>query len=69
MTKLIKVKDLPNGVIVWYKNTILGIKGSTLSNEFDEFYVEKCVGNVFDYELLAKKTRQGYIKLERIEND
>lgn len=59
-----KIKELKDGSIVWYKNTILGIKGFTLSKDFDEFEVVKIEGNPFDYELKAKKTKQGFIKIE-----
>lgn len=52
-----KVKELKDGSIVWYKNTIFGIKGLTLSKTLDELEVEKIKGNPFDYELKVRETR------------
>lgn len=52
-----KIKELKDGSIVWYKNTILGIKGLTLSKTFDDLEVEKIKGNPFDYELKVRETR------------
>lgn len=54
-----KVKELKDGSIVWYKNTILGIKGLTLSKTFDDLEVEKIKGNPFDYELKVSEIKQG----------
>lgn len=54
-----KVKELKDGSIVWYKNTIFGIKGLTLSKTLDELEVEKIKGNPFDYELKVRETKQG----------
>lgn len=54
-----KVKELKDGSIVWYKNTIFGIKGFTLSKTLDELEVEKIKGNPFDYELKVRETKQG----------
>lgn len=54
-----KIKELKDGSIVWYKNTILGIKGFTLSKTFDDLEVEKIKGNPFDYELKVRETKQG----------
>lgn len=54
-----KIKELKDGSIVWYKNTILGIKGLTLSKTFDDLEVEKIKGNPFDYELKVRETKQG----------
>lgn len=53
-----KVKELKDGSIVWYKNTIFGIKGFTLSKTLDELEVEKIKGNPFDYELKVRETKQ-----------
>ena len=53
-----KVKELKDGSIVWYKNTIFGIKGLTLSKTLDELEVEKIKGNPFDYELKVRETKQ-----------
>ena len=54
-----KVKELKDGSIVWYKNTVFGIKGFTLSKTFDDLEVEKIKGNLFDYELKVRETKQG----------
>ena len=54
-----KVKELKDGSIVWYKNTIFGIKGVTLSKTLDELEVEKINGNPFDYEVKVRETKQG----------
>lgn len=54
-----KIKELKDGSIVWYKNTVFGIKGLTLSKTFDDLEVEKIKGNPFDYELKVRETKQG----------
>lgn len=54
-----KIKELKDGSIVWYKNTVFGIKGLTLSKTLDELEVEKIKGNPFDYELKVRETKQG----------
>lgn len=54
-----KVKELKDGSIVWYKNTIFGIKGLTLSKTLNDLEVEKIKGNPFDYELKVRETKQG----------
>ena len=40
-----KVKDMPNGTILWNGYNILGIKGSTLENKYGEKYynTDKCM--------------------------
>ena len=53
-----KVKELKDGSIVWYKNTVFGIKELTLSKTFDDLEVEKIKGNPFDYELKVRETKQ-----------
>lgn len=59
-----KIKDLPNGMIVWYKNKVLGVTGCTLPKEFEEYDVRKIIGNGFDYEICARLTKKGWIKDE-----
>lgn len=56
-----KVKELKDGSIVWYKNTVFGIKGLTLSKTLDELEVEKIEGKSFDYnyKLKVRETKQG----------
>ena len=52
---MIKVKDLEDGKILWYKDNILGIKGSTLDSKYDEEYCKALLGNKFDYVLIPKE--------------
>ena len=56
-----KIKELKDGSIVWYKNTIFGIKGLNLSKTLDELEVEKIEGKSFDYnyKLKVRETKQG----------
>lgn len=58
-----KIKNLEPGCIIWYKNSVLGITGLTLPQEFYDFDCEKITGNPVDYEIKAKKTKEGWIKL------
>lgn len=37
---LVKVKDMPNGAILWKGNTILGIKGDTLEEHGEKYSIE-----------------------------
>ena len=46
-----RIKDLPNGIIVWYGDLVVGVKGMTLKEKYHEFEVFKVGGNPFDYEL------------------
>ena len=48
---MLKISDLPNGVIIWYKGTILGITGATLHEQYYDYYCKKIYGNDLDYEL------------------
>ena len=52
---MIKVKDLEDGKILWYKDNILGLKGSTLDSKYDEEYCKALLGNKFDYVLIPKE--------------
>lgn len=54
MNEKYKINDLPNGIIVWSGNTILGIKGATLNEKYHDYYCYKIMGNYFDYELVEK---------------
>lgn len=47
-----KISNLPNGMIIWYKGNILGITGATLPKKYYEYSCKKIVGNYFDYELI-----------------
>ena len=50
---MLKIKDLPVGMIIWKKRTILGIVGATLPNKYYDYYCVKVVGNnELDYELV-----------------
>ena len=49
-----KVKDLPDGAIVWFKDVVIGVKGLTLSDVFNECTCFKVGGNRFDYELFEQ---------------
>ena len=48
---MIKISELPIGAILWFDSLILGIKGVTLDNTYDEYYATKLKGNRFDYKL------------------
>lgn len=45
------IRDIPDGMIVWYKGEILGIKGATLPEEYYDRCCYKCSGNDFDYNM------------------
>lgn len=49
-----KISELPKGMIIWYKGSILGITGATLSEKYYEYYAIKVKGNKFDYELVGE---------------
>ena len=51
----LKIKDLPKGRIIWYKNSILGITGVTLPDEYYERECDKTNGNELDYCLIGGK--------------
>lgn len=46
-----KVKNIANGMIIWKGNAIIGIKGATLPEMFDDCDCYKVPGNAFDYAL------------------
>lgn len=50
-----KVKNIPTGAILWKKEKILGVKGITLSNKYNNKKCIKVEGNDFDYELITFK--------------
>ena len=62
-----KVKELKDGSIVWYKNTVFGIKGFTLSKTLDEIEVEKIEGKSFDYNYRLKVRETKLSKEEKNE--
>lgn len=54
-----KVKDMPNGAILWNGCDILGIKGSTLEVVHgDKYYDYECAqetGNTIDFSIVERK--------------
>lgn len=53
--KNMKINQLPNGCIIWYKNSILGITGATLPEKYYERECIKTTGNELDYCLVGGK--------------
>lgn len=51
MNKL-KISELPVGMIIWRKNTILGITKATLPLKYYDCYCTKIIGNYLDYEIV-----------------
>lgn len=49
----IKISELPEGMIIWKKGTILGITKATLPEKFYDYYCIKIAGNDLDYELVV----------------
>ena len=53
-----KVKDMPEGTILWNGYSILGIKGSTLEGKYeDKYYEYECMqesGNPIDFSLIKR---------------
>ena len=60
-----KIKDLEIGMIVWNGYNILGVKGSTLPKDVDNFEVKKVNENRFDYEIVfkSKEEKQLFLKI------
>lgn len=54
-----KVKDMPNGAILWDGYNIVGIKGNTLEAiHGDKYYDYECMqetGNTIDFSLVKRK--------------
>ena len=48
---MIKISDLPKGMIIWKNETILGITGATLPEKYYGCYCKKIIGNDLDFEL------------------
>jgi hypothetical protein len=46
-----KVKYIADGMIIWKGNAVIGIKGITLPEIFDDCDCYKLPGNAFDYAL------------------
>ena len=62
-----KIKDLEVGMIVWNGRNVLGVTGTTLPKEFDNFEVTKVRGNYFDYEIVfkSKEERELFKKIRK----
>lgn len=56
-----KVRDMPDGSILWDGYTILGIKGNTLEEKYgDKYYDCDCIqegGNSLDFSLIKKRKK------------
>ena len=50
----IKINELPEGMIIWKKSTILGITKATLPLKYYDYYCTKIIGNYLDYEIVEK---------------
>lgn len=50
----IKISELPEGMIIWKKSTILGITKATLPLKYYDYYCTKIIGNYLDYEIVEK---------------
>jgi len=51
-----KVKYIADGMIVWKGNAVIGIKGITLPEMFNDCDCYKLPGNAFDYSLAPNQT-------------
>ena len=54
----IKIGELPGGMIIWKKSTILGITKATLSLKYYDYYCTKIIGNYLDYEIVEKVSEE-----------
>lgn len=50
----IKINELPEGMIIWRKSTILGITKATLPIKYYDYYCTKIIGSDLDYEIVEK---------------
>ena len=62
---MLKIKELPVGMIIWNKSNILGITGATLPKQYYEYYCTKIFGNEFVFDnrvgiivILGKRTKR-----------
>ena len=46
-----KVRYIADGMIIWHGDTVIGVKGLTLPEMFDDCDCYKLPGNAFDYAL------------------
>lgn len=51
----IKISELPEGMIIWKKSTILGITKATLPLKYYDYYCTKIIGNDFDYKIIKEQ--------------
>ena len=51
-----KVRYIADGMILWHGNAVVGIKGMTLPEMFDDCDCYKLPGNAFDYALSPRNT-------------
>lgn len=51
----IKISELPAGMIIWRKSTILGITKATSPQKYYERYCIKVNGNDLDYDLVGER--------------
>lgn len=51
----IKVRDIPNGSILWKGNTVLGIKGANLNEKYYNYECYQEQGNPLDYTIITKE--------------
>ncbi len=54
----IKIGELPGGMIIWKKSTILGITKATLPLKYYDYYCTKIIGNYLDYEIVEKVSEE-----------
>ena len=54
---MLKIKDIPDGTIVWFGDAVIGVKGATLPEIFNDCACYKIPGNAFDYELAEQEFR------------
>jgi len=59
----IKVKNIPNGSILWKGNTVLGIKGANLDEIYYDYECYQEQGNPLDYTIITNK------KLRELKNE
>jgi len=52
---MLRIRDIPEGAIVWLGDTVIGIKGSTLPETFNDCTCFKVGGNDLDYELFEQE--------------
>ena len=51
---MIKISELPEGMIIWRNGIILGITKLTLPLKYYDCYCTKIIGNYLDFEIVEK---------------